>query len=266
MAQIAWAVLFLLLLGGLLLYFYTGERSQTPDPLTTAAAALAGASDPGRNEATGRAHDVPVTFRLALRRAGKSTIAWTEIDSVADSGDLVLSLRPESEREHRVVAEKLAVDLQTGDAAFDAAFVVEGAPKDLIIPLLSADVRARLLAVGGVTITQWKDGLRLEQRGYMVDPERIRAAIEAIATLSAALPGAREQAARAVAEREGTDYRGEVSADREQAVVAARALEVAQVKGVQQERARVVGRRRALLMLVWVAIVAAAALAMFHWR
>lgn len=103
--------------------------------------------------------------------------------------DLGLSL----ERQEGIAALKNlfnAEEIETGDAAFDAHFIVRGNRSELVRGALTATVRARLLELGEqAKVTLTDELLRAETGVLLSDPEQLDAAITAITRAAAELTG-----------------------------------------------------------------------------
>ena len=114
---------------------------------------------------TARARGYALTFRLSS--GGKSTPARTHVEIGTRPFELVLGLTKQAEWVPRAHVDR--VDLEVGDAAFDAAWTVEGAPAARVRRLLSdARLRARLTdtaLLGKVDIQVDGGALRLTRDG-----------------------------------------------------------------------------------------------------
>lgn len=74
---------------------------------------------------------------VELAAGGKNTPKYTHVEvKAAAPFALILYLRPQTAGELRAVQEGEAVDLQVGDPDFDAAWIVEGAPRERVVRLL----------------------------------------------------------------------------------------------------------------------------------
>jgi hypothetical protein len=98
-----------------------------------------------------------------------------------------LDLRPETEHERSAVREGLAIDVLLGDSAFDAAFVVEGAPSARVRWFLDATTRRRLLGLRLRRLRVAGRQLELESGRFVVQPTDARALIHFTVGLSAQL-------------------------------------------------------------------------------
>jgi hypothetical protein len=115
----------------------------------------------------GRRRGQPLSYRLTSRGAGKSRVAWTEVDVEIPPVPFSLELRHQSRREERLAERGLAVDVVTGDPQFDGSFIVEAAPAAIAVRVLDAQVRARLLRLAPVAVKPLEGGrLRFEKTGH----------------------------------------------------------------------------------------------------
>jgi hypothetical protein len=81
----------------------------------------------------------------------RNTPSHTTIDVAFSPCPVLLHLRPQNADEERSVEQGQAIDLRVGDAAFDAAWIIEGAPAERVTRILAdAGLRARLLAFARV--------------------------------------------------------------------------------------------------------------------
>jgi hypothetical protein len=167
-------------------------------------------------------------WRYPLRTRGHVDLSTTEV---------ALSLRPQRPEDDGLIEKGLAVDLQIGDATFDAAFLVEGAPADVVLRLLDDRVRTALLAARPDRVTVGPYGIAVERTGLVYDAPGAAALAGAAAALALRLPGALQEADDARA-REGAAYRQEPTREAEQAQIAARMKEIAELGRTQDARTR----------------------------
>jgi len=105
------------------------------------------------------------------------------------------------------------VDIVTGDAAFDAACVVEGAPADVVCAALDDATRGWLCAVGEGTL-QLRGGIDVHFQCNQLAAPAVPAAIRAVAAFAAGLPDAIRRAALARESATGGDpYRPSADGD-----------------------------------------------------
>lgn len=88
-----------------------------------------------------------LAFEARFRPASKHDFERTTIEVACPAAALVLDLRLQNAEEERAVARGEAIDVTTGHAAFDAAWIVEGAPAERARRVLaSPGIQDRLLA------------------------------------------------------------------------------------------------------------------------
>lgn len=79
--------------------------------------------------------------------------------ALAARDDLLLKIGERSWLTEEALEVYETVDVRTGDVAFDEAFHIEGAPSDVVIASLTADVRAHLLAFPQCSVELGREGL-----------------------------------------------------------------------------------------------------------
>lgn len=189
--------------------------------------------DVGKGVVRGLSGDVPIEIRFVTRGAGSYSESWTEVEAPVELRGLLLAVRPQTHEETSLVREGLAVDLRTGDAAFDVAFVVEVAPADVALTLLNAEIRAGLLALKTVSLVTGEAGVRLERREWEGDVGRLRALVELVAKVALGVPEAWRTVGLVTA-----GYRGPARGGDER-----RLQEVEALRQMQAKRASVLMRR-----------------------
>jgi len=193
----------------------------------------------------GRVGEIDVAIRYTLRGAGSSSEKWTEVEVAVPLRDLVLSIRPQTSTEDGFIREGLAIDLQTRDAPFDAAFVVEAAPSDIALTILDEEVRKDLLSLHPIALVTFAQGVRLEESGWVENVERMRAMAALVANVSRRIPSVWEEAAREI---EG--YRNP-----KDSLEAKRDEEIAAVRKVQSDREAEIQRRGCMLAILIVVVI-----------
>lgn len=128
------------------------------------------------------------------------------------------------------------IDILTGDAAFDEACVVEGAPADVVRTALDDATRRWLCAAGEGTL-QLREGSDVHFQCAQLPARAVPAAIRAVAAFAAGLTGAIRRAALARESATGGDpYRpsadGDVARRREDGARS----EVAELVRVREDR------------------------------
>jgi hypothetical protein len=235
--------------------------------LSALRALLEGATADATDRVAGTFRGIPVRWVYATRGAGSSATSWTEITVTLRPGAPVqLSLRPQTRREERLRDEGLVIDLVLGDVAFDDAFVVEGAPADVVRALLDDALRAALLAARPeLDLTDGK--LDLAWMGWTEDADGIRRALELAIMVAERVPAAVASAdAKLEQPRTGPAFREERDAEAERAAKAARAAEVDKLRQVRSQRTTILAQRAWKAMLVIFVIVTATILAMLASR
>jgi hypothetical protein len=202
----------------------------------------AASADLSTQTVTGLRGGLPATFYL------RGDAAHIEID--VPSAELVLAISP------RIVPAR-AVEtgaIRTDDSAFDEAFLVEGAPADVVRCLLGMELRARLLEARPLTLSI--EGSSLEVHGLpSLRPGDVAALIDLAAAVGSAVPRAVEEADRRLTLVTGTPYRPGIDASAVHAAQVARAEEVAGFMELMRERAT--AARRALVLAAVLGIILA---------
>jgi hypothetical protein len=199
----------------------------------------------------GYAAGAAIEIRFVTRGAGSYSESWTEVEAAVDPAGLVLALRRQTPDEASLVREGLAVDPQTGDFLFDRAFVVEAAPADVALALLSAEIRAGLLALRDVALVTGEAGVRLERREWISEAPTLRAFAELAAKVALGVPSAWQAVGMVSA-----GYRGLARGGDEK-----RRAEVAALLKIQATRQEVLMRRGCTsALLIFVAAIAFSAL------
>lgn len=107
----------------------------------------------------------------------RNTPSHTTIDVAFSPCPVLLHLRPQNADEERSVEQGQAIDLRVGDPAFDAAWIIEGAPAERVTRILAdAGLRARLLAFARIERPSVKieDGkVSLYRGGSEVGPDAV---------------------------------------------------------------------------------------------
>ena len=143
--------------------------------------------DNDRGTVAGSFDGRPVRCALTSRGDGSSAVSYTEVSVGMSGPSIQLELRPQSLAETIDVRRGLAVDVTTGDAAFDRAFIVEGAPADAVRQVLEDTMlRASILALGKIEVTQQPGTLIFARPGWVWGAELITMA-DVAGTLAASL-------------------------------------------------------------------------------
>jgi hypothetical protein len=196
----------------------------------------------------GKCEGLPVTYRHVDRSGGDLFAAWwTEVEVEIPKVPLALYLRRAGAGDHEQVAQGGMVDVAVGDAAFDAAFVVEGAPAELVVQLLDEDLRELLLGLDDTAVLGAKPGfLCLSFHGQLNDPDAAFEIIHGVARAGAR--AARFSAADAAADpyRRGPQRNLAAEADHARSVILARHESVFEVSA-----SRVIGVIAVVVLLLW---------------
>jgi hypothetical protein len=201
--------------------------------LQTAATALDSALCDGALAVSGLIRGLPTTFTL------RGDTGHVEIDVPAC--DLMLAIQP------RLVPARSVIEpgvVRTGDAVFDDALYVEGAPADVVRCLLSPELRARL--VDGHPLELAIRGSTIEASAPLRGPGDVRPLLDLAGALAAGIPAAVEEADLRLTEVAGSPYRPEIDATSVRAAQAGRVEEVAALVELMRDRAA--AARRALLL------------------
>ncbi|KYG09377.1 hypothetical protein BE21_18280 [Sorangium cellulosum] len=156
--------------------------------------------------------DQPVTFEIKTKSVGSMTLKWTEAHVPIHAGlDLLLSIRPSTPRDEREVARGDAVDHRLGDPAFDAAFIVEGAPERLVREIMDEEVRRGLLALTPDHVFTGPGALILQMPAWVDEAERAALLVRTAARLGAACAEIARRQLADVGRVDASGYRGEVA-------------------------------------------------------
>ncbi|MCB9559686.1 MAG: hypothetical protein H6708_04700 [Kofleriaceae bacterium] len=148
---------------------------------------------------------------------------------------VTLQLQRHEPGDHRERAAGRLTDVAVGDDAFDARFLVEGAPADVIRRALTPELRGFLMAQRAPLITTTPGRLTLEVDAALGDLEAHAEAARVTARLVAGLQTAAEAIDASVAMAYGGDpFRGMPD---DAPVRAARAARVAEVTRIDRQRA-----------------------------
>ena len=210
-------------------------RRRRQEMLAAAASAMKHpTADEGGGTVTGVCAGLPTTFCL---RGGAAHV------EVAIPGvEILVTLQP---RLTPLGASPEAGVVATGDAAFDDAFALEGAPADVVSCLFSSEVRARLLALRPLVLTV--DGSAVEVRASAaLATADVAGLCAAAAETAAAIPRAVVEADRRLTVVTGSPFRPAVDATGVRAAEVTRAAELASFLEAMRERA--IAARRALIL------------------
>ena len=195
------------------------------------------------NEVTGTCAGAAIAFRFETRGSGSSAEHWTEIDvDIPGAYPFTLNLRRHAWRDRSKIERGEMVDVETGHARFDEAFLIEGAPTDIVRELFDdALLRTLLEAETHVELISHREGkrafLRFATRHWVEGVIAARAMIEGVAQIPRCLRQAYAAADQEIAtELVGGPYRPEASDRPARDVAARREHEVERVERLRAER------------------------------
>ncbi|MBI5534861.1 MAG: hypothetical protein HY898_19195 [Deltaproteobacteria bacterium] len=171
----------------------------------------AGSWFPGRvsvvhsDSVSGECQGVAVTVSFPNHGCGSTPDPWTEVAAQTDPRGVVLELRPQTFDESNLESRGLVRDLKTGDLHFDETYVVEGAPSDIVLQWLDADLRSQLLGAGAPVVCLSARAILCKKPGWIHDTASLGRLVLVAAALAANLPLATQRANQASA---GPGYRG----------------------------------------------------------
>ena len=220
------------------------------------------------NQVVGTCAGAAIEFRFETRGSGSNTEHWTEIDvDIPASYPFTLHVRRHAWRDRSKIKNGEMVDVQTGHARFDDAFLIEGAPSDIVRELFDDHpLRALLEAETHVELGTHREGnrafVRFATRRWADDAIVACALIDGVARLPRRLRAVYAAADRDIpTELVGGPYRPQPSDRPARETVARREHEVARVERLRAARAglagsMVIGMLYLLLVGTVVAIVA----------
>ncbi len=247
--------LFVLVVGLIIVKSLRAEERKKGDALGIAGKQL-GVQRVGGNVVEGTRGGLPMRFMLTTRGAGSSAESWTELECklpAVTAEHVQLYLWPSGRDLAEQVAQGRMLDIVVGDALFDGAFVVEGAPTDIVRTALDAPTRAALKALRRCEIQfpRRPHGepaaseppasfavLQLAMRGWLEDEAGIIAALDALTRLAQRLRAAPSEVIEAIPlEGGGTPYRPAPSDDVRTATRERQAHEVRALAALRKRRA-----------------------------
>jgi hypothetical protein len=244
------------------------RRRKKVNALEGLAAAIGGTVDISGSAVRVTRHGVATAIRFVTRGTGSNTVPWTHIECDLPPGyPLALNIRRHGGSDQRRIERSEMVDVELGDPEFDAAFVVEGAPADVVRQMLPEEVRSFLLLRGGLEVATDGGVLRLAIAERVDAPDAVTMVVDWTSRLAASLVDATATADAAVAAGQapgGDPYRPRVDDRPLREARAARAAEVAAVEARRTEharRARWIAAATVGAVIVAVAVIAVAVVA-----
>ncbi|MDQ3339972.1 MAG: hypothetical protein M4D80_32835 [Myxococcota bacterium] len=139
----------------------------------------------GDENITATVHGVPVKLDVYVVSSGKSSQTYTRVAAAYAHGP-----GPKMKVSKQGFFSKLGKaigmqDIPTGDAVFDATFVLKSDNIPIARRLWSDDPRAQALLLADTWITSKPEKLELTGYGRWDDPEKMRSAIELVGVLAA---------------------------------------------------------------------------------
>lgn len=113
---------------------------------------------------------------------------WTEITAELPAKlPFVMALRPQGWLDRRSIQRGTLVDVVVGDATFDAAYVIEAAPADVVRALLTPARRAALAGYGKISLCTEAGApprLRLRIPALLDEPHTAKPALQLVVDLA----------------------------------------------------------------------------------
>jgi hypothetical protein len=189
----------------------------------------------------------------ALYREKSEDLHETRVECDLPDRPFTLELRPQTAKEDANIAAGKTIDVRVGDRFFDATWVIEGAPADVVRRVLDDSVRQRFGFLLADDLKQPNAGtLRLRAHGKRSSQWLIEA-IALLVTIANSIERAYDSADReavAHAQMTAAPYRGEVRATH---VEEARAREFEALRNVRRRRMMASGPMIAALVIAIVA-------------
>ncbi|HET9993295.1 MAG TPA: hypothetical protein VFQ65_32385 [Kofleriaceae bacterium] len=186
------------------------SRSATNDRLFVLAKKLGGHVT-GGNEVAGKCDGVQIAYRLVTRGSGSNTEQWTEVRAqLPDAYPLAIYMRRQGWLDRRRIERGEVVDVELGDAAFDARFLIEAAPAAVIAKLFDERARRFLMKQGDLTLeTEDSHGkhLVLSLFGWIDEPARAELVVDEVARIARRVREAFEAVNTGTVEMMGSPFR-----------------------------------------------------------
>lgn len=191
------------------------------------------------NGVRGTLDGVAVSLEFETRGSGSSSESWTYLDAALPGGyPLSLNLDRHGWFDRGKIERGEMIDVIVGDAAFDDAFRVEGAPAEVVKRMLTPELRAYLMAHPRIEVrTLAGPTLRIAVRTWLDQHADARRGLWTVARLAASLrPVSLALDAQIPTTTTGDAYRAMPSDQPLREARASRVDEVARVESVRQRR------------------------------
>jgi hypothetical protein len=248
--------LFLLVIIGIVIALVKAQTARRNSAIARIAMHLEGDMHDGA-EVRGTHRGVRMTYRFATRGSGSSSESWTEVEAdVPAAYPLAIHVRRHGWGDRTNIERGNMIDVEVGDAAFDAAFLVEAAPADVAKLLLDRDARAFLAEHRTVELDTIAAGdrklLRFAIPSWIEDEHQAAALIQRLAGIAARVRDSFAQVEAATPVRDvGAPFRQQL--DDQPAREASRARE-AEVQRLEVMRAARQARQNRIVVAIVIAI------------
>lgn len=180
-----------------------------------------------------------MSFRYKHHEMSLRPAPWTEIFvDLPERYPLLLMARLREHNDREKIMDSVLAQLSFGDAEFDRAFLVEGAPIDVVKLLFDAPTRELLHALQCRLRTpiEGRPQLLMIVPGWL-EGARARMVLESLAAFSSRVRDAYGEAdAAAIGAREGFAFREEADGEAQRQAVAEREAQLAEVRTVWNRR------------------------------
>jgi hypothetical protein len=157
------------------------SRKATSDRLFGLAKRLGGHVT-NSNEIAGTCGGVHITYRYITVGSGSSSEQWTEVRAaLPDAYPLAIYMRKQGWLDRGRIQSGAVVDVEVGDAGFDARFLIEAAPAAVVAKLLDDHTRRFLMKQGELKLeTDDNHGkqLVLSLYGWIEEPARAELVVD----------------------------------------------------------------------------------------
>jgi hypothetical protein len=173
------------------------------------------------NEVHAVVDGIPVEVRFTLREHGSSSSKWTEIAVKPEhlkgfKFTFNFDVRPAQSGDANDVRDGRLRDVVVGDEAFDAAFIVEAAPEDVLRLAFDETSRAEMLALRPIRVVSTGTyAVLIERLDWLEDVDVLERMTRLAARIAAALTPAARDAAEARRRTPKGGYRDRAPTDDE---------------------------------------------------